>query len=1028
MMELALTPNQSRISDLTYNASIFIDIKFQIKKKIYHHQRFHFCNMPIMLQSNKCILFGKNEKQFVFFKECPLDPGGYFIIKGSEKVLLIQEQISGNRISIEKDNQGYICALVNSISPNFRIRNMVILKKKKFYFRNNLFSEDIPLFIIFKAFNFEEEKDIIELVGNSYKDFLQSSIHELSYAGINSSRQAIIYIFQRLSWNILENKSIFKGGKNILENEKEKFFKEIFSKYILGHLSFYENSEKNFEEKCIFLSLMLRRILQSLNNPLYIDNKDYYGNKRLELAGQLASVLFQDLYKKTLVEIEKNLRIIQRKKKKILNHEIILSIRKDILTNGLEYAFSTGNWFIKQFKIEKNGVTQSLSRLSFISTICILTKITSQNQLIKKMKGPRSLQTSQWGMICPADTPEGESCGLVKNLTILAHITIRENANFIGKICIDLGVENLNFFKKKNIKIFNKFVKIFLNGRFLGMHRKAANFLFSFRTLRRIGMLNQYVSIFWDTFSSTINISTDSGRTVRPFIIVELGKPKIEQIEKKILKKDIFFIKDLVRQSFVEFLDINEENNAMVACDLSNLSIKTTHLEVSQEILLGLSASLIPFLNHNQSPRNTYQCSMGKQAIGANSYNQNLRCDTILSILAYPQKPLVKTKTIFFSGLNRLSNGINACVCILSFSGYDIEDAIVLNHSSVDRGFFKSFMLRKHKILFKNFLYNRKVLFSKNLNFYFDDKLKNNLKKKTSENSEKSLNFKKKFYDIEENIFSKISSKEIEKNRIEKIIISSNTKEVFFAKLILRQIRKPEIGDKFSSRHGQKGINGLFCNQEDLPFSNQGIIPDLIMNPHGFPSRMTVGKIFEIIYSKIVAFSACMQSNIPFKKNKKFIKNIKNIGFSSQGKEIFYNGATGTLLKMDVFFGPVFYQKLKHMVKDKIHSRSKGPRSVLTRQPTEGRSKEGGLRFGEMERDCLISYGASDLIVERLLFSSDLFFCNFDSKTGLITHKQNKPNSISMRFPYACKLLFQELHSMNIFPRLMFEGLKKSQF
>jgi DNA-directed RNA polymerase III subunit RPC2 len=1027
-LEIPITPMQSRISDLTYRITLFFDIAYHVQKNTYNIQKFNFCKIPIMLQSNKCILFGKNEKQFISFKECPLDPGGYFIVKGNEKVILMQEQISGNRISIEKDNQGFICAVVNSIGYNFRIKNIVIFKKKKFYFRSSLFSEDIPIFIFFKAFGFEKEQDVFGLVGDLYKDFLEDSFYEAKFAGIITSKQAIDYIFKRLSWKIFENQRFSKKKETILEKEKEKAFKNILSKYILGHLYHTKNLYGNFEEKCIFLSLMIRRVLQSFDQPLYIDDKDYYGNKRLELSGHLISILFQDLFKKTLIEIEKTCKIILKKKKKILNQEITSLIRKDIITNGLEYSLLTGNWLIKQFKIERNGVTQSLSRLSFISTISVLTKITSQNDKIKKMKGPRTLQTSQWGMICPSDTPEGESCGLVKNLALLTHITENENSMFIGKICFDLGVENFLFLQQKNKSIYSSFVKIFLNGRYIGIHGKPENFLFSFRALRRLGMFNPYVSIFWDTFSKIINISSESGRTVRPFIIVESGRPKIKKTLKNLIEKDTFLLKDLIRQGILEFLDINEENNAMIAYDVKNLSLKSTHLEIAPDILLGISASLIPFLNHNQSPRNTYQCSMGKQAVGTNSYNQNVRCDTILSILAYPQKPLVKTKTIFFSGINRLSNGINACVCILSYSGYDIEDSIVLNHSSVERGFFKSFMLRKHKIMFKTFLKEKKNLNFKNINYFKTNNLKDKKIKKEIKIPNSPLDFKKNFNSLEEEIFSKVSKKEIEKNRIEKIIFSSNNKELFFAKLILRQIRKPEIGDKFSSRHGQKGICGLLCNQDDLPFSNYGIIPDLIMNPHGFPSRMTIGKIFEIINAKIAVFSGFFQNSSPFKKKKKTIKDLKFLGFSSKGKEIFFSGVSGFPLIMDVFSGPVFYQKLKHMVKDKIHARSRGPRSALTRQPTEGRSKEGGLRFGEMERDCLISYGASELIIERLLISSDLFFSNFDSKTGYITHKKNSPDSVSIRFPYACKLLFQELQSMNIEPKLLFETKKQIRY
>jgi DNA-directed RNA polymerase III subunit RPC2 len=484
-------------------------------------------------------------------------------------------------------------------------------------------------------------------------------------------------------------------------------------------------------------------------------------------------------------------------------------------------------------------------------------------------------------------------------------------------------------------------------------------------------------------------------------------------------------LENLIRKGLIEFLDINEQNNALISSDFENLEIKTSHIEITPEIIMGISGNLIPFSDHNQSPRNTYQCAMGKQAIGSISYNQNQRCDTVLSILSYPQKPLVKTKTVYFSGNNRLSSGINACICIMSFSGYDIEDSIILNRSSTERGFFRSVVMRKHKILMKNFWLEQKRSILENIKYLNEEKdLKTKNKTTSKESSLIFLNsFQNNFFDLEKFIFSQLSPREFKGEMIEKIIVSSNFRELFFVKLIIRQIRKPEVGDKFSSRHGQKGICGFLCFQKDIPFSNDGVVPDLIMNPHGFPSRMTIGKMLEILNGKFGTYSGNFKDGTAFvKKEKKFIyEKLKKLGFNPKGNEHFFSGVSGQFLAMEIFSGPVFYQKLKHMVKDKIHARSRGPRSVLTKQPIEGRSREGGQRFGEMERDCLISYGSSDSIIERLLFSSDLLFIDFDLCTGLSTYGKKRSNIVSIRIPYACKLLFQELHSMNILPRLIFE-------
>ena len=1021
-MEIPITPHQCRVTDTSYGATIFVDLSYKLENKIYTFFNFNFCKFPIMLHSRNCVLFNKNEKQLITLNECPLDPGGYFIIKGTEKVVLVQEQIFMNRISIEQDQQGFVMAVVNSFSTNRRTKNVVILKSKKLYFRHKIFVEDIPVFILLKSFGFEKNSDILDLIGHQYEDVLDWSLFEARVAGITSHMQAIYYVTQRFNAKFFTKTTKGEDWKLSFDNKAIDICYEAFSAHILVHLSSDGIAPTDLKEKGIFISLMVRKIFLRINQPTITDNKDYYGNKRLDLGGQIISILFEDLFYKTIKEAHKFYKQNYEKFKKNINLDLISFVRTDIINNGLEYSFSTGNWIVKKFKIEKNGVTQTLSRLSFIATLSIVTKITSQNEKIRKIRGPRSLHSSQWGMICPTDTPEGESCGLVKDLAVLAHISTRNRNKLILKICENLGLETPIFSNSRLTNSCTKLCKIFLNGRYLGTHNNPSNFIFSFRSFRRSGMINYYVSIFWDTFSDEINIATDEGRICRPFLVIDFGFIKMRQFQKILLKNGLNFCKDFVRQGILEYLDVNEQNNAIIAYDVAKIDIKTTHLEISPEVVLGICGSLIPFLNHNQSPRNTYQCAMGKQAIGSISFNQNQRCDTILSLLVYPQKPLVKTKIIYFSGNNRLNSGLNACICILSFSGYDIEDSIILNRSSIQRGFFRSVMLRKHKVLLKNLITENKSMPCKNVAARTKSKKEADREKNKADSVKATQNAVETFANIEKQLMLRLSLKELTGESVEKIIFSSNFSELFFVKLMLRQIRSPEVGDKFSSRHGQKGVCGAICFQKDLPFSNDGISPDLIMNPHGFPSRMTIGKIIELLGAKIGSIKGKFCEGTPFNifNTDTIKKKLNSLGYSSKGKDVFCSGITGNPLTMEVFSGPVFYQKLKHMVKDKIHARSKGPRSNITRQPIEGRSKGGGLRFGEMERDCLISYGAAETIIERLLISSDLFIANFDIQTGFFTEKKRSSTTVTVKLPYACKLLFEELQSMNILPRLTF--------
>eukprot|EP00057_Strongylocentrotus_purpuratus_P016837 XP_011671311.1 PREDICTED: DNA-directed RNA polymerase III subunit RPC2 [Strongylocentrotus purpuratus] len=445
--------------------------------------------------------------------------------------------------------------------------------------------------------------------------------------------------------------------------------------------------------------------------------------------------------------------------------------------------------------------------------------------------------------------------------------------------------------------------------------------------------------------------------------------------------------------------------------------LETTHLEIEPFTILGVCAGLIPYPHHNQSPRNTYQCAMGKQAMGTIAYNQRNRIDTLMYLLAYPMAPLVKSKTIDLIGFDKLPAGQNAVVAVMSYSGYDIEDALILNKASVDRVSHGKPIWR-HRILDADGVcapgervINKQVLLNKSMPVVNMNPLQASPTNQPQQHDYREV---------------PITYKGTADSYIEKVLVTSNPEEAFLFKVLLRQTRRPEIGDKFSSRHGQKGVCGLIVQQEDMPFDERGICPDIIMNPHGFPSRMTVGKLIEFLAGKAGVLEGKFHYGTAFGGDKvvDICEDLRKHGFNYLGKDFLTSGITGEPLTAYIYFGPVYYQKLKHMVLDKMHARAKGPRAVLTRQPTEGRARDGGLRLGEMERDCLIGYGASMLLLERLMISSDQFQVDVCGDCGLIGHSGWCPychcsqNISSLRIPYACKLLFQELQSMNIIPRL----------
>eukprot|EP00262_Sarcandra_glabra_P018172 TRINITY_DN6450_c0_g1_i1.p1 TRINITY_DN6450_c0_g1~~TRINITY_DN6450_c0_g1_i1.p1 ORF type:complete len:889 (+),score=133.16 TRINITY_DN6450_c0_g1_i1:248-2668(+) len=801
--------------------------------------------------------------------------------------------------------------------------------------------------------------------------------------------------------------------------------------------------------------------MEAILNVDTIDDKDYVGNKRLELSGQLISLLFEDLFKTMNSNVKRNMDLVLQKPSRSSAFDTSQLLNDNKITSGLELAISTGNWDVKRFRMHRKGISQVLSRLSFIAALGSMTKISPQFEKSRKVSGPRALQPSQWGMLCPCDTPEGESCGLVKNLALMTHVTTDDEEGPIISLCHSLGVEDLAFLSGEELHTSNSFLVIF-NGLMLGKHRKPLHFARAMRKLRRMGKIGEFVSIYVNEKQRCVYVASDGGRVCRPLVIADRGISRIKEHHMKELQDGIRVFDDFLREGLIEYLDVNEENNALIALYEGEAVPETTHIEIEPFTILGVIAGLIPFPHHNQSPRNTYQCAMGKQAMGNIAYNQLCRMDTLLYLLVYPQRPLLTTRTIELVGYDKLGAGQNATVAVMSYSGYDIEDAIVMNKASLDRGFGRCIVLKKLSSISQKYT-NRtsdriirpqvvptkggftvhpdyQILDSDGIaapgeiireqNVYINKQIPIN----TADTVSRPTELPDSAY---KSTPQRYKGPKGEIAVVDRVTLTSDMNNNLCIKFLIRQTRRPEVGDKFSSRHGQKGVCGTIIQQEDFPFSERGVCPDLIMNPHGFPSRMTIGKMIELLGGKAGVSNGRFHYGSAFGEPSGHADKVETIsdtlvkhGFSYNGKDFIYSGITGSPLQAYIFMGPIYYQKLKHMVLDKMHARARGPRVMLTRQPTEGRSRDGGLRLGEMERDCLIAYGASMLLFERLMISSDPFevqvcrkcgllgYYNHMLKIGFCSMCKNGDNVSSMMLPYACKLLFQELQSMNIVPRL----------
>ncbi|KAL5178556.1 DNA-directed RNA polymerase III subunit 2 [Glycine soja] len=980
-----LTPQTCRLSDLTYAAPICADVEYTLrshdKPDNKRTLRVEIGRMPIMLRSCCCVLHGKDEAELAKLGECPLDPGGYFVIKGTEKVILIQEQLSKNRIIIDTDKKGNITASVTSSTEKIKTKTVIVMENEKLWLQLNKFPKKVPLMVVMKAMGMESDQEVIQMVGRDprYSFLLLPSIEECRKCKVYTKEQALEYLDK-------------------LEGAAFSALRDVF-------LANVPVDQDNFQKKCIYVAVMMRRIMDAILNKDAMDDKDYVGNKRLELSGQLISLLFEDLFKSMTTEVKNLTDKMLDKPDKAKNFDIctLLTRTRSIITLGLERTLSTGNFEIKRFRMERKGMTQVLQRLSFIGALGHMTRVSPQFEKSRKVSGPRALQPSQWGMLCPCDTPEGESCGLVKNLALMTHVTTDEEEKPLISLFYSLDVARIEHLFAEELHTPDSFLVIF-NGLILGKHRRPLHFATRIRKLRRAGEIGEFVSVYVNEKQHCVYLASDGGRVCRPLVIADKGISRIKQHHMKELMDGVCTFDDFLRDGLLEYLDVNEENNALIALYEGDATSETTHIEIEPFTILGVIAGLIPYPHHNQSPRNTYQCAMGKQAMGNIAFNQLRRMDSLLYLLVYPQRPLLTTKTIELVGYDKLGAGQNATVAVMSYSGYDIEDAIVMNKASLDRGFGRCIVMKKYNAIIQKHSNdtsdrilrpNRTADTAGRMQILDDDGIaapgeilrpydiyinKQSPIDTRTPKTGSAANLPDSAYRSNAQSF-KGNGGEV----VDRVVLCSDKDNNMCIKFLIRHTRRPELGDKFSSRHGQKGVCGTIVPQEDFPFSEKGICPDLIMNPHGFPSRMTVGKMIELLGGKAGVSCGRFHYGSAFGERSGHADKVETISETLVSKGFNYSG------------------------KDFIYS---------------------GLRVGEMERDCLIAYGASMLIYERLMLSSDPFevqvctacgllgYYNHKLKTGICSSCKNGDNISTMKLPYACKLMIQELQSMNIVPRL----------
>jgi DNA-directed RNA polymerase II subunit RPB2 len=1103
-----LFPNEARLRNLTYKSQVQADIFVRItytdsgtKEKTVVEldpsvepalKRYPLFEMPIMLHSRYCLL---NKKSLPFLKEageCVYDYGGYFIIDGSEKVLVTSQQQAFNTLYISKkarDPQVSYQALMSCLNPNTRAIRRVGFN---FYRRGKTIEvqipyvrKPVPLFVLFRALGIQADEDIIRTILPN-PDADETKILEPMLD------ESIVAAFP-----FLDTYSSIEYIKVLTKGFSDEHVMDVLYNNLFAHC------EDNLITRAMFLGECVRKILRVIAGIDEPTDRDDTRNQRCLTSGILIRMLYQGVYeswkKQSLLTFDKeykyNKSIYKGTNFANLFSSATLSTMfvPNFITDGIMRGFK-GKWGVGGGG-EEQGVLQMLSRLSYMDFLSHCRRLSLEFDTSMKLQGPRRLHTSQYGYFCTNETPSGASIGISKNLNVLTAIsTYCLPQKLVRWLFERAGVIPCN---EVTPPIASIGIAVFINSGLLGYTIRPNDLVRVLKLMKWTGCLPAFTSVGFSIRDKYVFIYIDEGRPLRPLIHLEGGVIPIEKLRSATAWRDLFlgnlpltashtlstniFIDPLASVESVdletyekalapytgciEYIDPYEHNETYVACYPEQVQADTTHLEIHPSTMFGLMTSIIPYANHNQGVRNQLSCSQSKQGLSVYATNFQNRFDNQVHVLCYSEAPLVRTLYFDHIANGNMGYGQNLVLAMGCFSGYNQEDGIVMNADALQRGLFNSISYRSYEVFEED-----------DLQAKTESRIGNPANTPAWTNLKPGLNYTKldergiiregEFVDENTVLVGRYMRAEggsirdasltpqvWTSGKVEKVVVLIDNNGRALVKVRITQYRFPELGDKFSNRHGQKGTIGMMIRGHDMPRTKDGLVPDMIMNTHAIPSRMTIAQLLEALLGKTACMAGAigngttfMNTGSPHEAIGKVLRD--QLGMEPIGEELLYDGTTGVMIPSTIFIGNVYTMRLKHMVEDKWNARAEGRREQRTHLPTGGRGNQGGLRIGEMERDAIVGHGIMSFVRESYMKRADgaeFIVCNgcgtipiYNEKDSLTIcplcdgpvrfygdnannlqivpiAKRSNTTFSKIEIPYSLKLLEQELSSyMNI--------------